>query len=185
MNPARTSSADARAKAEDSASVVKGLKIQAIGRTVLRYGLVAVLAWIGAMKFTGYEAKGIEPLIAHSPFMGWMYRFLTLQQVSNGLGVVEIGMAVSIALGPWSAKLGAFGSAVAVLTFLTTLTFLFSTLRVIRCPSIEILQRHDLVRRARDDRPGDADHRHSRMRYRSEAHGRPVMQIRFRRQPLY
>ncbi len=105
MNPARTSSADARAKAEDSASVVKGLKIQAIGRTVLRYGLVAVLAWIGAMKFTGYEAKGIEPLIAHSPFMGWMYRFLTLQQVSNGLGVVEIGMAVSIALGPWSAKL--------------------------------------------------------------------------------
>lgn len=127
MDPARLSSTERRANTDDRASVSRGLKIQALGKAVLRYGLVVVLAWIGAMKFTGYEAKGMEPLIAHSPFMGWMYRLLTLQQVSNGLGVVEIGMAVSIALGPWFAKVGAFGSAVAVLTFLTTLSFLFST----------------------------------------------------------
>ena len=100
MDSVRLSSAEGRANTDDRANVSRGLKIQALGKAVLRYGLVVVLAWIGAMKFTGYEAKGIEPFIAHSPFLGWMYRLLTLQQVSNGLGIVEIGMAVSIALGP-------------------------------------------------------------------------------------
>ena len=39
------------------------------GSEILRYGLVLVVGWIGLMKFTGYEAKGIEPLVTHSPFM--------------------------------------------------------------------------------------------------------------------
>jgi uncharacterized membrane protein YkgB len=47
-----------------------GLRIQAAGALVLCYGLVLVIGWIGPMKFTEYEAKGIEPLVAHSPFMG-------------------------------------------------------------------------------------------------------------------
>jgi len=38
----------------------------------MRYGLVLVVAWIGAMKFTAYEANGIQPLVANSPFMGWV-----------------------------------------------------------------------------------------------------------------
>jgi uncharacterized membrane protein YkgB len=25
------------------------------------------------MKFTAYEAMGIQPLVAHSPIVGWMY----------------------------------------------------------------------------------------------------------------
>jgi len=112
---------------EDSETVEAGLKIQAVGATVLRYGLVVVIAWIGAMKFTGYEAQGIQPLVAHSPLMSWMYGFLTVQQFSNGLGSVELAIAALIALRPWSAKLAALGSAAAALTFLTTLTFLFST----------------------------------------------------------
>jgi uncharacterized protein DUF417 len=57
---------------------------------VLRYGLVLVIGWVGLMKFTGYEAKGIEPLVAHSQFMGWMYRFLSVQTFSDALGVVEV-----------------------------------------------------------------------------------------------
>jgi hypothetical protein len=44
-----------------------GLRIQAAGALVLRYGLVLVIGWIGLMKFTGYEAKGIEPMVANSP----------------------------------------------------------------------------------------------------------------------
>ena len=39
-----------------------------LGSVLARYGLVSVIAWFGAMKFTSYEARGIQPLIAHSPF---------------------------------------------------------------------------------------------------------------------
>ncbi len=93
----------------------------------LRYGLVIVIGWIVAMKFTAVEAKGIQPLVAHSPLMGWMYRFLSVQQVSDGLGAVEVTAALLIALRAVSARAAALGSAMAVLMFLTTLTFLFST----------------------------------------------------------
>jgi uncharacterized membrane protein YkgB len=58
--------------------------------------------------------------------MSWMYRLLSVQGVSNLLGVVEISAAVMIALRPVSAKISALGSATAVMMFLTTLTFLFT-----------------------------------------------------------
>lgn len=101
--------------------------VTALGHRVLRYGLAVVIGWIGMMKFTGYEANGIQPLVTHSPLMGWMYQFLTVRQFSDGLGVVEIAIAILIALRSWSPKASALGSALAVLMFLTTLSFLFST----------------------------------------------------------
>jgi reactive chlorine resistance protein C len=100
--------------------------VQLAGEFLLRYGLVLVLAWIGAMKFTAYEAKGIQGLVATSPLMSWMYGVLSLQGVSNLLGVVEISTALLIALRPLSTRLAIVGSCLAILTFLTTLTFLFS-----------------------------------------------------------
>ena len=105
----------------------KGMVIATLGSRVLRYGLVLVVAWIGLMKFTGYEANGIQPLVAHSPLIGWMYHFLTVRQFSAGLGVVEVGIATLIALRPWAPKTSTVGSALAVVMFLTTLSFLFST----------------------------------------------------------
>jgi reactive chlorine resistance protein C len=104
-----------------------GLRIQAAGALVLRYGLVLVIGWIGLMKFTGYEAKGIEPMVAHSPLMGWMYGFLSVRTFSDALGVVEVTIAILIGLRHWSAKASALGSAAAVIMFLSTLSFLFST----------------------------------------------------------
>jgi reactive chlorine resistance protein C len=86
-----------------------------------------VVAWIGAMKFTAYEAAGIQPLVANSPLLGWMYRFLSVQGFSNLLGTVEIAVAAMIAVRPLSARVAAVGSAMAVMMFLTTLSFLFST----------------------------------------------------------
>jgi len=103
------------------------LRITHLGSLVLRYGLALVIGWIGMMKFTGYEAKGIEPLVSHSPFMGWMYHILSVQQFSDGLGLVEVATAILIALRAFSPKACVIGSAAAVLMFLTTLTFLFST----------------------------------------------------------
>jgi uncharacterized membrane protein YkgB len=99
---------------------------ESLSNVLLRYGLVVVLGWIGAMKFTTYEAKGIEGLIKTSPFMSWLYNFFTLQATSNLIGVTELLAAVLIAIKPLSAKLSALGSVLAICTFLSTLTFLFS-----------------------------------------------------------
>lgn len=97
-----------------------------IGEGLLRYGLVVVLGWIGAMKFTGYEAMGIQPLVASSPLMSWMYSVLSVQGVSNLIGVTELAIALMIAVRPVSPRISAVGSALAIPVFLTTLTFLFS-----------------------------------------------------------
>lgn len=113
-----------RVRANEAADTAR--KLQSLGEIMVRYGLVLVLLWIGAMKFTAYEAEGIKPLVATSPLMSWLYSVLSLQGVSNLLGVTETTTAVLIALRPVSARLAAVGSGVAVLTFLTTLTFLFS-----------------------------------------------------------
>ena len=100
--------------------------VQSLGEFLIRYGLVIVLAWIGAMKFTAYEAEGIETLVRTSPLMSWMYKFLSLQAASNVIGVTEICAAMLIAIRPLSPKLSAVGSVLAVFTFLAPLTFLFS-----------------------------------------------------------
>ena len=102
------------------------LAVQRIGQFLLRYGLVLILGWIGAMKFTAYEAEGIQALVATSPLMSWMYKVFSLQATSNIIGVAEITAAVLIAIRPLSPRLSAIGSVLAVCTFLATLTFLFS-----------------------------------------------------------
>jgi len=79
------------------------------------------------MKFTAYEAGGIQPLVANSPLMSWTYRIVSVQTFSNLLGLTEFAIAAMIALRPVSARIAAVGSALAVLMFLTTLSFLFST----------------------------------------------------------
>ena len=53
-------------------------RLQMIGMHVARYGLVIVLLWIGGMKFTAYEAEGIQPLVANSPLMGWVYGVMSV-----------------------------------------------------------------------------------------------------------
>jgi uncharacterized membrane protein YkgB len=103
-----------------------GTRVQALGQFLIRYGLVLVLGWIGAMKFTAYEAEGIKALVASSPLMNWMYKAFSLQATSNIIGETEITAATLIAIRPISAKLSAIGSVIAILTFLATLTFLFS-----------------------------------------------------------
>ena len=114
-------------KADSGTGMETGLRVQAFGSLVLRYGLVLVIGWIGLMKFTEYEAKGIQPLVSHSPLMSWMYGFLTVRAFSDALGAVEVAIAILIGLRHWSAKASALGSGGAVLMFLTTLSFLFST----------------------------------------------------------
>jgi uncharacterized membrane protein YkgB len=101
--------------------------VQVAAAYLLRYGLVLVIAWIGFMKFTAYEAAGIQPLVAHSPLMSWVYTIFSERAFSAVLGVVEVVIAAMIGLRSVSATVSAIGSGLAVVMSLTTLTFLFST----------------------------------------------------------
>ncbi len=103
------------------------LGVEAVGRALARYGLVAVVAWIGLMKFTAYEAEGIRPFVANSTLMSWVYGFLSVRGFSAMLGVVEVAIAVLIAARPFSPRVSAIGSGLAVGMFLTTLSFLVTT----------------------------------------------------------
>ena len=118
---------DTRIATYTARSMSAGATIQTVGAHLVRYGLALVLAWIGAMKFTAYEANGIQPLVANSPLMSWVYHLLSIQLFSNFLGLVEIIIALMIALRPLSAALSAVGSGAAAVMFLTTLSFLAST----------------------------------------------------------
>ncbi len=101
--------------------------LETVGIHVSRYGLVIVLLLIGVLKFTLGEAQAIQPLVANSPLMFWLYRIFSLQGVSNLIGLIEILVALLIALRPLSARLSFVGSIGAIITFLLTVSFLFST----------------------------------------------------------
>ena len=93
------------------------------GQLVSRYGLVVVLAWIGFGKYAKMEAR---VLIEHSPLMSWIYDVLGVTTVARGLGTMEIVAALLIALRPIWPRASAVGSALAVVLFLGTLSFLFT-----------------------------------------------------------
>ena len=110
-----------------AAAVTAEHPVAVAGRLLVRYGLVVVIVWIGALKYTTYEAMAIQPLIAHSPLLSWLYNIFSVRALAALLGTAEIIAAVLIALRPLSARASAVGSAFGILLFLSTLSFLFST----------------------------------------------------------
>jgi reactive chlorine resistance protein C len=110
-----------------AAEAVGGERLASIGAGILRYGLVFLLVVIGSMKFFAFEAKGIQPLVAHSPFLSWMYHIFSVQGVSNVFGLFEITTGILLALRHFSPKASAIGSLASIAIFLTTLSFLFTT----------------------------------------------------------
>jgi uncharacterized membrane protein YkgB len=95
-----------------------------VGQLVSRYGLVVVLAWIGFGKYVKMESR---VLIEHNPLMSWVYDVFSVTTVARGLGTMEIVAALLIAVRPWWPRVSAVGSALAVVLFLGTLSFLFTT----------------------------------------------------------
>lgn len=94
------------------------------GQVLSRYGLVVVLAWIGFGKYVKMESR---VLIRHSPLMSWLYDVFSVTFVARALGTMEIVAALLIALRPWWPLVSAAGSMLAVVLFLGTLSFLFTT----------------------------------------------------------
>jgi len=101
--------------------------LEDIGGKVLRYGLVMVLIWIGALKFAEYEAMGIKPLVENSPLTNWALQLLGLKVLAALIGTVEIVLGLMIATRSFAPKISAFGSKGAAVVFLVTLTFLLTT----------------------------------------------------------
>jgi len=119
---------------------------------VIRMGLVVVLVWIGSLKVFHYEAEGIVPFVANSPFMSFAYHQPAGEyrqhmnregelipanrewHERNGtyvfayaLGAVIVVYGLMIALHPWLPQVAAVGSALAFGMSLVTLSFLITT----------------------------------------------------------
>src|SRR6187402_1395707 len=112
-----------------------------IGITVTRLGLIVVLFWIGGLKFFTYEADGIVPFVANSPFMSFFYdnpseykkytnkegELITQNHqwniqnntygFANGLGILLIGIAFLVAIHHWAPLASMLGS---ILVFILT-----------------------------------------------------------------
>lgn len=100
--------------------------ISRIGDQALRYSVIVVLAWIGAMKFSAYEAGAIEGLVASSPLTSWLYSVFSLQGAANLIGTVEIATAAAILLAPFHRHIAIVGSLAAIATFAVTSSFLLT-----------------------------------------------------------
>lgn len=123
-----------------------------IGMNVLRAGLIVVLVWIGSLKVAEYEADGIVPFVATSPFMSFVYAYDAPEyrqhmnaegalvpanrawHEANGtygfsylLGGVIVLFGLLIAAHWWRPEIGAFGSALVFGMSVVTLSFLVTT----------------------------------------------------------
>src|SRR6202008_2812036 len=106
-------------------AIAKPSTIDNVAGVLGRYGLVVVIGWIGALKFANYEAHQIQPLVAHSPFMGWLYQLLPVYAFSALFGVFEVGAAFLLAIKPFAPRLSIIGSMLSIVLFVFTISFLF------------------------------------------------------------
>lgn len=123
-----TAALDGYTLKRDSWSADRGADLLGVaGLATLRYGLAFLLLAWGAAKFTVAEAEAIRPLVAHSPFLSWLYPLLGVRGASGLLGVFEVVSALLIVSRRWQPRLSAAGSVMASGMFVVTLSFLFTT----------------------------------------------------------
>ncbi|GGK68010.1 DUF417 family protein [Rufibacter glacialis] len=117
-----------------------------------RIAIFLVMAWIGGLKAFQYEADGIVPFVANSPFMSFFYskdapeyqqyknkegevvpENITWHQENNtytfsyGLGAVIITIGLLTLFGIFNAKLGLIGGLLTAGMSVVTLSFLITT----------------------------------------------------------
>ena len=126
--------------------------LQDTGLHLSRLSLIIVLVWIGGLKAFPYEANGIVPFVANSPFMSFFYNSdapdykkhmnkegelkpenVAWHEANNtykfsyALGFVIVMIGVLIATYPVWPGVSAFGSFLAFGMSLVTLSFLVTT----------------------------------------------------------
>lgn len=131
-------------------SILANLQNQFINIT--RIAILVVMVWIGGLKAFQYEADGIVPFVANSPFMSFFFtkdapeyqqyknpEGKTVQKniewhkengtyiFSYGLGAVIIVIGLLTFLGIWYVKIGLIGGLLTFGMSLVTLSFLITT----------------------------------------------------------
>ena len=90
-------------------------------------GTVIILIWVGLFKFTTVEAQSIKGLVENHFAMSWMYKVMTIQQVSNFIGVFEVVTGFGLFISLFFKKIGFYAGIASVIIFVTTLSFLITT----------------------------------------------------------
>jgi uncharacterized membrane protein YkgB len=126
-------------------------RMDKIGVAVARVGLIVVLLWIGGLKAFRYEADGIVPFVANSPFMNFFYadgenykahknpegalvpenrawhEANGTYEFAYGLGTVIVLYGLLLCLHPWLPQAAAIGSFLVFVMSFVTLSFLITT----------------------------------------------------------
>ena len=55
------------------AALTLAASFQKLGINLIRVAILVIFVWIGGLKFWNYEAEGIVPFVANSPFMSFFY----------------------------------------------------------------------------------------------------------------
>src|SRR5574344_1538338 len=125
---------------------------QRLGVNLIRVAILIIFVWIGGLKFANYEAEGIVPFVANSPFMSFFYtkhapEYKTKKlkewefdkekyewhQANNtygfakGLGVLIMSIGVLTFLGIFFPRVGLVGAGLVVIMTIGTLSFLVTT----------------------------------------------------------
>lgn len=125
---------------------------QKLGIQLIRVAILIIFVWIGGLKFFNYEAEGIVPFVANSPFMSFFYtqkapeyKEFKLKEgefnqakyewhvknntygYAHGLGVLIMAIGVLTFLGMFFPKIGFFGAGLAIIMTIGTLSFLVTT----------------------------------------------------------
>ena len=103
------------------------MKLNEIAYRIAVFGTVIILLWVGIFKFSPVEAEGIKNYVENHFAMGWMYEVMTVQQVSNSIGIFEIVTGIGLALSFFNKKIGMYAGIASTIIFITTLSFLFTT----------------------------------------------------------
>lgn len=123
-----------------------------VGLNLIRVAILIVFVWIGGLKFMHYEADGIVPFVANSPFMSFFYAKeapeykdyknkegeLVLKNrqwhesnhtyvFSYGLGILIMTIGILVFLGMFTPKIGIFGELLCIIMTIGTLSFLITT----------------------------------------------------------
>ena len=125
---------------------------QKLGIKLIRVAILIIFVWIGGLKFWNYEAEGIVPFVANSPFMSFFYnkpapeyKEYKLKEgefneskhkwheenntygFSHGLGILIMSIGILTFLGIFFPKIGLIGASLAIIMTIGTLSFLVTT----------------------------------------------------------
>ncbi|RLJ31790.1 putative membrane protein YkgB [Chryseobacterium sp. 7] len=98
-----------------------------IGYYISLFGAALILLWIGIFKFTPTEAAAIKPLVENHFLTFFVYKIISVQAVSNFIGAIEIIIALLLIFSAKFAVLKKYAGIGMIVTFLVTLSYLFTT----------------------------------------------------------